>query len=123
MFSKILLIIFSFITLLSNLRLFSSHLLLLFDVRVLVEKFDNLFFFSPALDFPFFDLTGFCLEHSVSETIFLLSSFIFFLIKVSLVFCSYARKGSLNKHYDINIYFLSNFICQIVILKLTDLKQ
>lgn len=122
-FSKILVIIFIFIILWSNLRIFSTHLLISFDGRFLALMFDDLFSFSRALDLPCFDLTGFCLEHSVSGTIFLLSSFILFWLKFFFfVFCSYAGKGSLTKHYDINIYFLSDFVYPVVILKLMELR-
>lgn len=80
-FFKILVIIFIFIILWSNLRIFSTHLLISLDGRFLALMFDYLFSFSHALDLPCFDLTGFCLEHSVSGTIFLLSSFILFWLK------------------------------------------
>lgn len=123
-FSKILVIIFIFIILWSNLRIFPTHLLISFDGRFLVLMFDDLFSFSHALDLPCFDLTGFCLEHSVSGTIFLLSSFILFWLKFFffLVFCSYAGKWYLTKHYDINICFLSDFVYPVVILKLMELR-
>lgn len=85
-FSKILVIIFIFIILWSNLRIFPTHLLISFDGRFLVLMFDDLFSFSHALDLPCFDLTGFCLEHSVSGTIFLLSSFILFWLKFFFFF-------------------------------------
>lgn len=91
-FSKILVIIFIFIILWSNLRIFSTHLLISFDGRFLALMFDDLFSFSRALDLPCFDLTGFCLEHSVSGTIFLLSSFILFWLKFFFCILFLCRK-------------------------------